>query len=62
MRANEAARDVKEEMNTRLREVREIFNEEKRALCVSFERSHKSALMDAEKVLDSEKEESGSRV
>ena len=49
-------RNVKEEMNTRLREARDIFNEEKEALCVSFERSHKSALIDAEKVLDSEKE------
>ena len=54
-RANEAVRNVKEEMNTRLREARDIFNEEKEALCVSFERSHKSALIDAEKVLDSEK-------
>ena len=51
----EAVRNVKEEMNTRLREARDIFNEEKEALCVSFERSHKSALIDAEKVLDSEK-------
>lgn len=54
-RANEAVQNAKEEMTTRLREVRDMFTEEKRALCNSFERSHKSALMDAEKVLDSEK-------
>ena len=29
-RANEAVRNVKEEMNTRLREARDIFNEEKK--------------------------------
>ena len=34
-RANEAA-ECKGRMNTRLREARDIFNEEKEALCVSF--------------------------